>query len=250
MATILLVAGPPASAALWKDVVPRFAYHGHRAQTLELWDPIPTDPTVTGLAKTVADAVQAAGDDVVLIAHGTAVPVARAAADRSPPRALVLCNGPIDQLDAVTAGVARAPAGLASALLRPAVWNRWLASSAGLRRTVVNPYVMDRDTVVALTAPYTGSAAGRRAVAAFLADLRTAADRTGPDSVPTALVWGTDDPLYPPGVIDTARTRIPGLEVLEVPGGQHFHPLERPWWLADAVAEWLAGERSTGQATG
>ncbi len=250
MATILLVAGPPGSAALWADVVPRFTHHGHRARAVELWDPVPTDPTVRGLAATVSELVRDAGDDVVLIAHGTAVPVARAAADRVPPRALVLCNGPIDGLDPVTAGLARTPSGLASTLLRPAVWNRWLASSAGLRRTVVNPYVMDRDTVVALTAPYIRSADGRRAVAAFLADLRTSADRTGPDGVPTALVWGTDDPLYPPHLTDLARTRIPGVEVLEVPGGQHFHPLERPWWLADAVNEWLAVERSPQRARG
>ncbi len=237
---------------MWTDVVRRFASHGLPARAVELWEPVPTDATLAALAGALGRAISAIDGDVIVVAHGTAVPVARAAVARTPVDGLVLTNGPLEALDPATrtlAGLARSPRALAATLLQPAAWNRWLASSAGMRRTVVNPYVMDRDTVVALTAPYTRTAEHRAAAARFLRSLRTIPQPGVPLAARTLLVWGTEDPLYPTSVVDSARRLIPGIEVTEVPGGQHFHPVERPWYLADLVAEWLSGERSTGAAS-
>jgi pimeloyl-ACP methyl ester carboxylesterase len=238
---------------MWDDVVRRLATHGLRARAVELWDPVPAEPTVSGLAERLAGEIRSMDDEVVLVAHGTAVPVARAAAAREPVAGMVLTNGPLTALDPATrtlASLARSPRALASTLLQPAAWNRWLASSAGMRRTVVNPYVMDRDTVVALTAPYTRTAEHRSAAARFLRDLRELPTTGAPQSPRNLVVWGDEDPLYPAALTDEARTLIPGVEVAEVPGGQHFHPVERPWYIADVVAEWWAGERSTEGAAG
>lgn len=248
MTTLLLVAAPPASSAMWGDVIRRLAHHGLRARAVELWDPVPSDPSVDGLCRRLIEEIETASDDVVLVAHGTALPIARAAAARVPVAGLVLTNGPIDALDPATrtlARLARSPRALGATLLQPGAWNRWLASSAGMRRTVVNPYVMDRDTVVALTAPYTGSAEHRETAARFLRDLRQLTPPSAPQTDRTLLVWGDEDPLYPASLCDRARAVIPGVEVREVPGGQHFHPVERPWYIADVIGEWLAGERST-----
>ena len=46
---------------------------------------------------------------------------------------------------------------------------RWLSSSFGLRRTVNNPYVMDRDIVVMLTERLAESAENREVAAAWRA---------------------------------------------------------------------------------
>ena len=247
MTTLLLVAAPPASSAMWNDVTRRLAHHGLRARAIELWDPTPADPTVDGLAQRLVEEILGTDGEVILVAHGTALPIARAAAARTPVAGLVLTNGPVEELDLPPGRwrLARSPRALAATLLQPAAWTRWLASSAGMRRTVVNPYVMDRDTVVALTAPYTASAAHRESAARFLRDLRSIAQPDAPQTDRSLLVWGDEDPLYPASLCDVARAGIPGIEVVEVPGGQHFHPIERPWYIADLVAEWMGVERST-----
>lgn len=253
MPTVLLVAAPPASSAMWSDVVHRLTTHGIRSRPIELWEPVPIDATVAGLAARLVEEIESTDGEVIVVAHGTALPIARAAAAATRLAGLVLTNGPIEALDPATrtlAGLARSPRALAATLLQPAAWTRWLASSAGMRRTVVNPYVMDRDTVVALTTPYTRTSDHRAAAARFLRDLRSIAPPGAPQTARTLLVWGDEDPLYPAALIDTARARIPGIQVAEVPGGQHLHPIERPWYLADLVAEWWAGERSTGAAAG
>lgn len=253
MPTLLLVAAPPASSALWTDVVDRLTSHGIRSRAIEFWDPAPADASVNGLAARLVDEIDSTEGEVVVVAHGTAVPIAREAAARTSFAGLVLTNGPFNALDPATralAGLARSPRALAATLLQPAAWTRWLASSAGMRRTVVNPYVMDRDTVVALTAPYTQTSEHRAAAARFLRDLRRLATPASPQSARNLLVWGDEDPLYAAAIMDTARALIPGIEVVEVPGGQHFHPIERPWYIADIVVEWWTGERSTGAAAG
>jgi len=180
----------------------------------------------------------------VVIAHGLAVPAAIAAALRRPPAALVLSNGPIRRLDAVTAAFARLVSSRPGAAvfehgaLRPRAWLGWLASSAGLRRAVVNPYVMDRDTVAALCGPLVASPADRRALTSYLRSLRDLPDATSL-RCPVLLLWGDRDPLYPPEEASFLEAALPGAEHLAVPGGQHVHPEERPWETADRVDRWL-----------
>ena len=177
MHTILLVAGPPVSAPLWDDVVRRMESTGHPVQTVDLFDPVPSDPTVSGLAERLSRSVEAIKGPVVLVGHGTAIPVAWKTAEKSELHGLVLTNGPMTRLDpflATFCRLASSPRFLASTLLQPNLLQRWLASSAGLRRTVVNPYVMDRDMVVAVSETYLKSKESRMAVAGFLNDLPNA----------------------------------------------------------------------------
>ena len=237
MATLCLVAGPPASAGLWTHVVDRLQHHGLSARAVELFDPAPDDASVDGLARSLVASTTA---EDVLVAHGTAVPVVLAAAALRSPRALVLTNGALGALDPFTRSLCRAAKlpGFVRTTLQPELWNRWLASSAGLRRTVVNPYVMDRDTVVALTEPYLTTLEHRRAVARFFAQLPASIVEPSPVSCDTLVLWGDEDPLYPAHIADTARQWLPEAAVQMIPGGQHHHPVERPWAMADAVAEW------------
>jgi pimeloyl-ACP methyl ester carboxylesterase len=220
-------------------VIDRLEHHGLSARAIELFDPAPEDASVESLAEAL---VAETSPDDVLVCHGTAVPVVLAAAAHRPPRALVVTNGALGALDPFTRGIcsaARLP-GFARTTLRPEIWNRWLSSSAGLRRTVVNPYVMDRDTVVALTRPYLATLQHRQAVGRFFSHLPEAISEPPSVACSTLLLWGDEDPLYPAHIADTARQWIPQATVRMIPGGQHHHPAERPWAMADELASWFA----------
>ena len=249
MPTFRLLAGPPASAFLWTEVLRRLRSLGHEAEAIELLEGAPTPATVLGLAQGLLDR-KAVGSGEVLVAHGLAVPVARAVAARCALGGLVLSNGPLHGLDSVSRALQRLPGASLRMLMRPIFSQAILASSLGLRRTVINPYVMDRDTVVMLTAPWAGSAAGRRAAAELLADLPGEAPNAALGGVRTLLLWGDEDPLYPPFVADRMATEHPAVERRTIPGGDHFHPLERPWAFADLLAEVWPVERPAARATG
>ena len=238
---LLLLAGPPFSGQLWRGIQARWAGR-LRAEVLDLFDPIPEDPTLDGLAARVAAALAAARVPTGLVAHGTAVPVAIRAAVKARPPALVLSDGPVTRLDPVLAALAaacRMPRLAAETLLRPGFFERWLSSSRGLRRAVVNPYVMDRDTVVALVDPLLRDPRTRLALARFLGSLPAALRSTPRYEGPTLLCWGEIDRLYPARVADEARLLLPGAVHDAIPGAEHLHPEERPWELADRVEAWL-----------
>ena len=166
------------------------------------------------------------------------MPLALHLARRVSIRLLVLSNGPIGSLDPVAAAVSRIARFAGPALRtwsRPTLANTSLASSACLRRLVVNPYVMERDTVNQLTQSWTADRLRRRAAVRWMRDLpRLVADAPSP-TVPTLLVWGDEDVLYPSYQADQATGLGPDIVQVRVPGGRHLHIVERPWELADQV---------------
>lgn len=233
---LLLVTGPPFSPPLWDGVRSRLSSFGLRSDTVDLSD----TPSVQAAADAIADALQRAERPTALVAHGTAVPAALLAAARAPAAALAVTNGLTDRPDPVLAAIARLPGPLLSQLtLRPSVWLRWLTSSAGLRRAVINPYVMDRDMVVAVCHAPVSTGQRRNTTAAYLKDVATTRALPALFGGPVAAVWGDQDPLYPASAIDRLRQQMPHITHQSIPGGQHLHPIERPWALADALAEWL-----------
>ena len=238
--TILLMAGPPLSGAMWAQVQKRLQLHGLDVRIIALLEP-PDITTAAQAAQRVA-AIIADTPSPLLVAHGLAVPVALHAAQHSPPAGLVLSNGPIAGVDRVSALLGQLPASVLQSLLQPRLWLRYLASSAGLRRAVVNPYVMDRDTVVAVCGPPVRTAAHRSALAAVWRDLAHSAEPPPAFPGPTLLVWGDQDRLYPMHISNDAAAMFPCLQRETVPGGQHLHPLERPWAIADAIWNWSRQE--------
>lgn len=234
--------GPPFGAELFRDVMRRV---GPGCAVWPSVDPAEISAGWADRAESLARDLAAAAGPVVLVAHGLGVPVALAASVRKSPAALVLTDGPVSRLDPVTAAVAslarRAPLLLSQLLLRPQVWTRWLASSAGLRRAVINPYVMDRDTVAAIAAPLVAAPAGRRAVTSFLASLADGLPEPTLPACPTLLVWGGADPFYPPSEADLLAHAGGSVRHVSIPGAQWVHPVERPWMLGDALLDLLAG---------
>lgn len=243
---LLLLAGPPFGSALFRQVQERLGW-GEAESVLALAGP-------GGDWRTAADAIAArcSAEPTVVVAHGLAVPAAVAAATRRAPAGLVLMNGPLRRVDPFARALGRiaaAPGGaaaLSATVLQPALWLAWLRSSAGLRRAVVNPYVMDRDTVALLCGPLVEAAEGRRSVAAWLRGLREL-PAPGALTAPLLLLWGDGDPLYPSSEAAFLEASVPGARHVAVPGGQHAHPEERPWEVADRLAAWLSEQ---GFATG
>jgi pimeloyl-ACP methyl ester carboxylesterase len=233
--TLLFLAGPPAGPAMFDDVIRRVG-SGVAESVVHAGSP---DDGWRERGEALAGRI--AGR--IVVAHGLAVPAAIAAALRTPPAGLVLSNGPITRLDPVTrvlAAAAATPPGRRAlrAAMRPAPWLRVLASSAALRRTVVNPYVMDRDTVVALCGPLVATPEGRRAVVSYVRSLGEGLPEARALTCPTLLVWGDDDALYPASEADFLEASLSRVEHRAVEGGRFFHPVERPWDLADRVAAW------------
>ncbi|MFT5683356.1 MAG: pimeloyl-ACP methyl ester carboxylesterase [Myxococcota bacterium] len=231
---IVLVTGPPFSGVLWEQVCKRLESHQLPTVVVDLLDPV-GDGTLAEAASRIRDALDAQVEPL-LVAHGTAIPAALLAAQQSPPAGLVLTNGALNKLDPALRAISRLPA----AALHPRLWLRYLASSAALRRVVVNPYVMDRDTVVAVCEPGIRSAAQRRAQIKFLRAVAKGAGSAPAFSGPTLMLWGDEDHLYPIGITDSARTDFPQMREVSVPGGRHLHPIERPWYMADEIRNWCA----------
>lgn len=238
---LLLVSGPPTGPALFRVVTARLG----RGEAISVLDP--ADPTAGWRERGAALARRIVRGRTTLVAHGLAVPAAVAAALDVPPALLVLANGPITRLDPVTGALARlaSAGGLPPFLLRPSLWLRWLASSAGLRRAVVNPYAMDRDTVALLCEQEVATPEGRRAMVAYLGSLAGALPDARSLSCKTVLLWGDEDPLYPASEADWLATSRVDSRHLPVPGGRFLYPEERPWWMADALRDVLSDQGLT-----
>jgi pimeloyl-ACP methyl ester carboxylesterase len=78
---------------------------------------------------------------------------------------------------------------------------------------------------------------------AILRLVRSAAERAAPaekDGGAVAMMWGEDDPWYPPAVADAYAARTPGGTVERVAGAGHWPWLDRPE-VVDRVASLLEG---------
>lgn len=236
---VLLLAGPPAASGLWRRVAPRIP----GAMATELLDPH-LDSRLAAVAERLSRSP--AWPDATVVAHGLATPAAILAATLRPCATLVLSNGPLRGPDPVARGfavlVARMP-------LHPALWLRLLASSVALRRTVNNPYAMDRDTVALLCGPLVATSGDRDALRAYLGSL--AGDLPSVEALRcrVGLVWGGADRLYPTSEAAWAETRLPRVLRRDIPGGRHFHIEEQPWAFADAVLA-IHGARVDGDPSG
>jgi hypothetical protein len=178
-------------------------------------------------------------DVQMLVAHGLAVPLA-VAASGSGVHTLVISNGPTGKLDPVSGLLARIPFGvLKRVVLNQQFFRAWLSSSLGLRRTVVNPYVMDKETVFTLTQKTLQDAPGRSQTASWLRGLPDLLPVRFPSDLNVVALWGDGDRLYPlDGIVKNQS-----MAIRPILGARFFYPQERPWEMADACLELV--EKST-----
>jgi len=234
---VVLLAAPPLGTAAWHDVARRLEHHGLATTIPDLFSPEHARLLSSDGPEALIDALAPLVEGACLVAHGQANPLALHLARRASLRLLVLSNGPVARIDPITRTVsrlARMPG--APVWARPSIVRPLLASSAALRRLVVNPYVMDRDMVARVTESWTADGPRRTAVTRWLRALPALTATAPAPTGPTLLVWGDEDILYPAHVADEAAGLHPDIEHVRVPGGRHLHPIERPWELADAIA--------------
>lgn len=226
---VILLAGLPFSAELFAPVVARLGV-------------VLPEVEVRAYGAGALETVQAEFQDAVVVAHGLAVPMALQIARGVEPLLVIASNGPISRLDNATRTIARlssfpmVSSALAQLALLPIPWLAALRSSVALRRTVNNPYAMDRDTVAAICGPTVATRADRaRLVAAYAALSRLALPQALP-RCPVHALWGDNDRLYPTYELDLLTSMRMDVEVQLVPGGRFLHVIEQPWCFADAVA--------------
>ena len=226
---LLFVTGPPASSGLFAEVQRRLMPRRTISVEFSSTDS-PMSPEEMG--KELLEIVEQESVSVV-VAHGLALPLVLSIAWVNLD-ALVLSNGPLLRLDPYTRVLSRLPeAVLRRVVLQPSALNTWLASSIGLRRAVVNPYVMDKETVVSLTSPLVDSAELRTQTARWLKSLADMLPVQIQPDLNVVALWGDSDRLYPIQDLE----EIDGLRVVPVAGGRFFFPKERPWEMADFCIE-------------
>ena len=236
MTTIICVSGPPFHSTMWAHVEKRLNTNGVNTES---WSLFGTDTGTfdAELAALVAHVARVEGP-VVLVGHGLANPLVIAATIAGNVSGIVLTNGPLSQpgrWTRVVHWVSKTPRPLTMA---------WLRSSVGLRRLVVNPYVMDRDTTVAVCGPVIEDRHRRRCMARYLASIKWTAPKNG---TKVLLCQGDTDPLTCSNHDNFINSFDGWVSADPIPGGRMLHPVERPWELADRVASWTAKSATTTQ---
>lgn len=177
-----------------------------------------------------------------VVGHGTGGTVAQALAVSAPSRvsALALFSCPAFEERLRVARMARAVAP-AARLLGPSLLASFVHGSA------VRGY-MDRDqggrSLDMALRPYAAQM-GLGAILAHLAALRDPEIaeyglRLATIRVPTAVVWGANDPFISVSVGSRLRDTIPGATLDVIPGARHFIPEEAPEHCARVVSALLA----------
>ena len=254
--TVVLLHGIPASAELWRGVIPTLVDAGHHVVAFDLPGyghtllPARGDHSLAGAAELIATWIRIhAGRGVWLVGHDLGGAVAQVLVSRHPTLVgrMTLADTVFEDSWPVTP--VRVLRGLASTGLLPAL---------GAVRLVPNPY-MWREIRRGFADPSRASRSlvervffdgklhdddGRRAFARHLRALdpsqtTTAAGSLGRLPFPTQLVWGAEDHFQSFDDVGVRLRDALGTEdVTVLPGTGHFAPAERPDAFARAMLDW------------
>ena len=224
---IHLISSPPFGEDFWRGVHNRLAYHGH---DVHIHSPIEHAASLQASCLFLKDHVH---PQDILVAHGLGIPLALQYAAENPIRRLILSNGPVEKLDPISASFAKLPSLLQKIYLHPKICFRYFQSSLGMRRAVVNPYVMDKEVVASTCAPLKKS----RTRSHMIQYLKELSSFSPPTSISSSMmaIWGDHDLLYPISVSMDIQNRYPQTTRLDIEGGKLLHPIERPWAIADIM---------------
>ena len=178
---VVALAGPPVSALLFRHWYRPFVEDGGARLILpELYSEKNQSHSLGQVAERLSTLIE---PDTILIAQGWAVPLAKKIAQCKSLGGLCLIdgsnNGLGSTLGVIASMVRRMPGLMTHVGFHLSVFVTLAASSLGLRRAVINPYIMNRDIVAMLSAPTMATTARRRALVEYLASLdETPADWT------------------------------------------------------------------------
>jgi pimeloyl-ACP methyl ester carboxylesterase len=215
MATFLLLPGAGGEAMFWDRVVPELTARGHEAIAVDL----PTDDETIAWAEYVALTLEVVGDraDPVVVGQSMGAFTATLVAAEIPVRHLVLVNPMIP--------APGEPAG---------VWWEAVGQEQARRDAGYEDFDVDRDFFHDLPPDVV---AELRKGGRNQSDHSFAAPYplTAWPAVPTTVVVGRDDRLFPLALQQRVAKERLGLEVVEVPGG-HLNALSHPVEVAAALA--------------
>jgi pimeloyl-ACP methyl ester carboxylesterase len=241
---VVLIHGFPMNSRLWSSLVSHFA-PGHRLIIVDLPGFGRSDPPTVARASCGAHAaaVRALLDDLqvnraFIVGHGLGGGVAQAFAVQWPNRVAGLAL-------VSSAGFGVRPRAMArfARALGPLARRTPPALLAGLVHGSVRRGFADversRLTLDSCLRAFT-TIAGRDALASNLAvmgacDTATWSARLGELDVPTAVIWGADDPFYPVALGERLRDAIKGATFTVIPGASHFVPEDNPDALRRAL---------------
>lgn len=261
---VVLLHGMPASAELWRNVLPRLAEAGYRAWAPDLPGyggtrlPKDGDHSVAGAAELMA--VWLRGEDLAdgetpgrpvwLVGHDLGGAAAQILVARHSELVSRLTLGDTVAEDSWPVTPVRIFRALARLGLYPALAAMGLVPNPyawrELRKGFSNPARCDRPTAERVF--WEGKARdpqGRRAFARHLASLDPAqtveaAPRLRDLRIPVLLLWGKDDVFQTwEEVGERLRALLPDPDVKVVEGAGHFFPLERPKGYSEALLEWV-----------
>ena len=224
VATFCLIHGNWHDGSSWSPVAERLEHHGHLAVSPDLpFD----DPSATYLerAQPALDALVGLPDPVIVIGHSVA----------SAEAALVAAQRPV----ALVVYVCPRLGSFAAPPEAPPVFREGFPFPA---RDDDGRMVWQPDDAVRAMYPRLPPAVAQ----ALAARLRPGASPNGDypltahPSVPTALIYTTDDEFFTPAWERYAATHILGIEPIELPGG-HFPMQEQPDTLCGALERVAAG---------
>ena len=233
--SILLIAGIPFDGSFWKAVQHRLAQHNCESTT---WTLCKEKGSLGEQIQDLKEVLLEKGIDTV-IAHGLSIPVALEACNIIGNRRLIISNGlltpNVGLIRWILPRLQQMPCTMTRHLLRPSISLPILASSAAFRRLVINPYVMDRNTLAELTEEVLSCPSYRKNVGSYISSLGTWKFRA-PKKTSVFAIWGDNDLLFPLEQIENCeQLQISSEHIHRIEGGAHFHPIERPWSIADAI---------------
>ena len=240
--SVLLIAGVPFDGSFWEQVQHRLTHHGIESDT---WTICQNGGTFSSERTALHTYLTEGGFDTV-VAHGLSAPLLIDLLGdlmaTSTSLRIVLSNAflttDVGLSQWVLPQIWRIPCTIKQQLLRPNFTLPFLASSAVFRRLVVNPYVMDRATINKFCQKLLSSKEYRTSLCSYFRDLEKWSMPTLTaeqlNSMELHAIWGDGDLLFPIEQIETLNIKgHTSTEVIE--GGAHFHPIERPWSIADAL---------------
>jgi hypothetical protein len=147
----------------------------------------------------------------------------------------VLSNGPLIEADIIQRSYASLPKNLQYLSVASPFSIPFLASSVAFRRLVINPYVMNSDMIVALCSSVFSDRDKIKKSIEYINSIEEHFPIDIPASFPLVLCWGSMDVRYSMTMLTRFEAQNKHVQRIDIEGGQHFHPIERPWAIADEI---------------
>lgn len=235
MTTIMCIPSPPFGANYWTSVCKRL-------ETKQLQTKIVTPlSTASGLAqatRTMDDALSSCEDNVVLLTHGAMLSLAMALTSHPKIKGIVLSNGSVSKASPWAKLGRSIPTSFLKMVLQPNISAQLFSSSLGMRRWVVNPYVMNHDMVVRVCEEFINNSQYKSNCLKWLGNNDIPLKPTANEKTPCLSIWGTHDIFHPLSERQAIDLLFSNHTAVDVPGGRYLHGLERPWETADHIAQW------------